>query len=451
MPTLVLDLPGLSQRLLDRLPTERRPAWLQALIERGASVIEPVLPAVTMPAQATYTTGVLPEAHGVVANGVAGFRCPDVREHLDLDSFADHRRNVSFWEQSNNLLQTPRVWSTPGQSAAPARVALLFFQSSISAADIVVTPKPEHGPDGSTLSACWTSPPELAAQLDDQLGTFPLHRYWGPATGIEGSKWIVAAAQHVWQHHRPDVQLTYIPHLDYDNQKLGPSDPRNVEALAEVLEVMTPLVEQATADGARIVLLSEYGMTDVHRTLAPNVLLREAGLLVVDDRGEIDYANSAAFALCDHQVAHVYCIDSASCADVANRLAGRAEVASIHFGPQRVAVGLDTPRAGDAIAFARTDSWFEYRWWSDGAEAPDYAWTIDIHRKPGYDPTEMFAAGPLGKGRMPRIKADQPELVKGSHGTRPNDPADWPVLLGCGDAGDVVLATEVFRHMRAGL
>ncbi len=441
MRTLVLDLPGLSRRLLDRLEPGRRPAWLAALIERGSAVVEPVLPAVTMPVQATYTTGVLPERHGVIANGFAGFRNPDVLQHLDLDSFAAYRRNVSFWEQSNHLLQAARVWPLPDErrrNPDQPSVALLFFQSSIGAADVVVTPKPVHAADGSTISACWTSPPELAAALDERLGRFPLHRYWGPGAGIEGSAWIAAAAQHVWQSHRPALQLTYIPHLDYDNQRLGPSDPRNVDALAEVLEVLSPLVEQAVRDGGRVVLVSEYGMTDVERSLAPNQLLVNSGLLALDDTGEIDYAHCDAFALCDHQVAHVYCRDEAAQDRVVTLLAEHSEVASMHAGPQRQAIGLHTPRAGNVVALAATDAWFEYRWWSDGAAAPDYAWTIDIHRKPGYDPLEMFAAGP---GRA--IRADEPERVNGSHGTRPNDPADWPVLLGDEDSASVVAATDI--------
>lgn len=435
MRTLVLDLPGLSWRLLQRLGEAERPRWLNELTERGVSVIDPVLPAVTMPVQATYTTGVLPERHGVVANGLAGLGDPDVLGHLDLDSFAEYRRNVSFWEQSNHLLTAPRLWQTP---EADGTVAMLFFQSSIGAADVVVTPKPVHGADGSTISACWTNPPQLAGELDAGLGRFPLHHYWGPRAGLDGSRWIVDAARHVWRHHPTDLQLTYIPHLDYDNQRLGPSDARNVEALKQTLHAVGPLVEPARHDQARIVLLSEYGMTEVRRPVAPNVLLREAGLLAVDSRGEIDYRRSDAWAMCDHQVAHVYGADEVAQQRAVTILAERSEVASIHVGAQRAAIGLNTPRAGHLVALARPDAWFEYRWWSDWSEAPDYAWTIDIHRKPGYDPTEMFM-----DRQTRRIQADQPQLVRGSHGARPDDPADWPVLLGVASAPDEVPATDV--------
>ncbi len=438
MPTVVLDLPGLSARLLDRLPEGRRPAWLNRVIERGRAVIEPVLPAVTMPAQATYTTGVLPQQHGVIANGLAAYRDPSIHPHLDLASYPEYRANISFWEQSNDLLRAPRAWAFSDAAPPRSKTSLLFFQSAICAADVVVTPKPTHTPDGKTIPDCWTNPPELNKRLQAELGMFPLHRYWGPMANLESSAWIARCAQFVWAEHAPDLMLTYVPHLDYNLQRLGPSHAGVVDDLAAVLEALSPLAERVAADGAQLVLLSEYGMTDVDRSLAPNVLLREAGLLQTNTNGEVDYACSAAFAMCDHQVAHVYLSDSAHVDRVAALLRERDEVASLNVGRGRADVGLDTDRAGDIVVFAKENAWFEYRWWNDWAAAPDYAFMVDIHRKPGYDPTELFA-DPATR----RTRADQPQLVKGSHGTKPADPADWPVLLGVGSTGPTVPATEV--------
>jgi len=422
--TLVLDLPGLSQRLLDALPAEQQPHWLTRLVERGATGIEPVLPAVTMVAQATYTTGVLPADHGIVANGVAAFADPSIEPHLDLgDDSAAFRRTVSFWEQSNDLLQAPRVWT-----GRPARVAMLCFQSSIGAADIVVTPKPRHTDDGRTIPDCWTKPAELNARLTEQLGVFPLRHYWGPLANIESSRWIARCAEIVWREHQPDLQLTYIPHLDYDAQRKGPMHSDTIRSLQEVLDVLTPLVESAQRDGGRVILLSEYGLTPVNRSVAPNAALQRAGLLPLAasrngrNHPELDFDQAIAFAMCDHQVAHVYSRDIPATLEVIGELPG---VASVHVGDHREAIGLNTDRAGDIILFAEPDAWFEYRWWDDFADAPPWAWTVDIHRKPGYDPTEMF----IDRQRR-RIRAEQPERIKGSHGARPTDSADWPVLIG---------------------
>jgi len=450
--TLILDLPGLSQRLLDALPSDHRPVWVHRLIERGAGAIEPVLPAVTMVAQATYTTGKLPQDHGIIANGVAAWREPAMHANLDLnDDSAAFRRTISFWEQSNDLLRTPRTWQAADRKTQDAKVALLFFQSSIDAADIVVTPKPRHTEDGRTIPDCWTQPADLNAKLTEQLGVFPLQHYWGPLANIESSKWIARCAEIVWREHAPDLQLTYIPHLDYDAQRKGPTHPDTVASLREVLEVLTPLVETAERDGGRIILLSEYGLTDVTRSITPNVALHRAGLLPLADRSrahsrgaasqnrmatpDIDFHEAAAFALCDHQIAHVYTRDVNAALDAVAELPG---VGSVHVGSDRAAVGLNTDRAGDIVLFAESDAWFEYRWWDDFADAPPWAWSVDIHRKPGYDPTEMFVDMP-----NKRIRADQPELVKGSHGARPKDQADWPVLLGTQHDSPIIKSTDI--------
>ncbi len=434
MRTCIIDIPGLSTRLLESLSDLATPPWFDALQDTGCSVIEPVLPAVTMAVQATYTTGATPQNHGMVANGLPAFRLPAIHHDLDLSNYPDYRANISFWEQSTNLLTAPRVWKTDGRSAA-----LLFVQSSMGgAADVVVTPKPAHLPDGRTISQCWTSPGDLYQRLEKQLGPFPLHHYWGPLAGIRSSEWIIAASRLVWEWHPTDIHWVYVPQMDYDLQRLGPDDPRCAQSLLHLLGQLTPLVEKVNADGGRMIVLSEYGMTPVVRYGAPNMLLRKAGLLELNRAGEVDYGRSAAFAMCDHQVAHFYCRDEVA-AEQVELMLGEMEAVAVHYrGADRAEVGLNTRRAGDIVAFSHEDAWFEYRWWDDWAKAPEYAWTVDIHRKPGYDPTELFA-----DPKTRRIHADKPELVKGSHGTKPADEKDWPVMLGVADSPEQIKATAV--------
>lgn len=434
MRTCVFDLPGLSARLLDSLPTGAAPAWLNALRESNQAVIRPVLPAVTMTVQATYTTGVDAAGHGMIANGLPAYRLPELRDNLDLSNYEDYRANVSFWEQSDKLLTADRAWR-----ANERKTAMLFVQSSMGGAcDVVVTPKPEHTPDGKTISTCWASPEGLNERLVEELGMFPLHHYWGPMAGLPSTQWIAQCAERVWDWHPVDLQWVYVPQLDYDLQKLGPGAPECVESLAKVFEVLTPLVEKVQADGGRVVVLSEYGMTAVNRAAAPNALFAKAGLLQTNEKGEVDYEASDVFALCDHQVAHIYCKDEAATDRAAEILEGVEEVAGVYRGAGRAEVGLDCDRAGDLVIFSHEDAWFEYRWWEDFAAAPDFIWTVDIHRKPGYDPLEMFANRETRK-----ILADQPQMIKGSHGARPADPKDWPILLGIADASAVVEATDI--------
>ncbi|MDH3584894.1 MAG: alkaline phosphatase family protein, partial [Phycisphaerae bacterium] len=398
------------------------------------TAIRPQLPAVTMPVQATFTTGVDPSDHGIIANGLPTWRLPEVRSALDLASYVPYRSKVSFWEQSNQLLTAPRVWTKDGR-----KVALLFVQSSMQgAADIVVTPKPEHTADGRMIPKCWTDPPDLHKRLTAELGPFPLQNYWGPAAGMDSSAWIIKAAIRVWQWEMADLQFVYVPQLDYDLQRLGPDDPAVIESIYQVLDLLTPMFQAAKEGGARVLILSEYGMTAVDRSVAPNAHLRAAGLLEVNAAGEVDYDASAVFALCDHQVAHVYCRDAESIDEAESLLSALEEVHLVYRGAQRAEIGLDSPRSGDLVVFSHADAWFEYRWWDDWTQAPDYAWEVDIHRKPGYDPTELFW-DPQGK----RIHADRPQMVKGSHGAFPPDQADWPVLIGRPRAPDTCTAAEI--------
>ena len=107
--------------------------------------------------------------------------------------------------------------------------------------------------------------------------------------------------------------------------------------------------------------------------------------------------------------------------------------------------GMAHPRAGDLVAVAKEDAWFTYYYWLDDAKAPDFARCVDIHRKPGYDPVELFLDPALAfpklkiASRLLRKKLGfrmlmdviplDATLVKGSHGIRPANRKDWPVLI----------------------
>src|SRR5436190_12394750 len=234
----VIDLPGLSKQLLAHIPSESALGkWLKG--KPVANLIPPT-PAVTCTVQATITTGTNPEHHGIIANGLPMFRNSSDADLTDPDNFAEYRREISFWEQSNQLLQTPRFWQTGG--APPIKTALLFFQNSMPgfsgnpkpAADIVLTPKPDHGPDGKLVSLCWSNPPDLVPKLFQQFGPFPLMNYWGPMANINSSQWIANAAAWIWKNESPQLQFTYIPHLDYDLQRFGPNSPQAIKAVHDV-------------------------------------------------------------------------------------------------------------------------------------------------------------------------------------------------------------------------
>ena len=428
-PTIVLLVVGLTPRHLG--PNTPR----LAAFARGGALrpLRTVTPAVTCTVQATFMTGGLPRDHGIVANGWM-FR--DLME-------------VWLWRQSNRLVAGEKVWEA-GRRRDPAfTTANLFWWYNIGAShDIGVTPRPIYKSDGRKLPDCYTQPLELREELTRELGPFPLFHFWGPATSIASSRWIADAALYVRRTRAPTLTLVYLPHLDYDLQRFGPDDPRIAKSLREVDVVAGDLIGDAQRDGARVIVLSEYGITPVSQPIHINRALREAGLLSVrvEDGGELlDIAQSRAFAVADHQIAHIYLQESQSVPEVKRIVASLPGVEQILDRAGQVSLGLDHARSGELIAIARADAWFTYYYWLDDRNAPDFARLVEIHRKPGYDPVELFLdpairfpklsvgrrllARRLGFSSLMDVIPLDASLVKGSHGRPTDDPADGPVFL----------------------
>jgi predicted AlkP superfamily pyrophosphatase or phosphodiesterase len=434
-PLVWVDVVGLTPRLLAHAPR------LLALAAKGCSKpIEGVVPAVTCAAQATALTGLPPEGHGVVGNGW----------------FHRNSGEVRFWLQSNALIHGETVYAAARRAArergVPFTAAKMFWWFNQGApVDLSVTPKPWYGSDGSKVFGIQSHPADLAPALERALGAFPFPSFWGPRAGLPSTDWIAAASAHVIRERKPTFTLVYLPHLDYDLQRFGPNAPGTAERVAEADRAAGAVIDAAHATGAEVVAFSEYGIAPVSRAVLPNRALREAGLLAVRDGpfGEtLDVFESRAFAVCDHQVAHVYARDEA------DRAAARRVLESVD-GVGAVAEPAGPPgayrhRAGDLVLHAAPDAWFAYPYWLDDRRAPDFARTVDIHRKPGYDPCELFvdpaiafprlrvarrlAQKALGfRYRMDVVPLD-PSLVRGSHGVPPADPSDGPVLVAEDDA-----------------
>ncbi|MHC5210043.1 MAG: alkaline phosphatase family protein [Planctomycetota bacterium] len=380
-------------------------------------------------------TGVRPEKHGIVGNG---WYFHDLSE-------------VLFWRQSHRLLQAETVWETVRASRPDLRVAKLFWWFNMySSADIAVTPRPEYPADGRKIPGIYTRPAALRDRLERRLGPFPLFRFWGPAADITASRWITEAALDVLEQDRPDLLLAYLPHLDYVLQTHGPDHPKAREHALQVDELAGRLVDAARAQDMAVLVVSEYGIGPVSRVVYPNRALREAGLLTAlwqASVGEtLDAGASRAFAVCDHQVAHVYVADGADLPRVERLLRELPGVARVLSGETRAAAGLDHRRAGDLVLEATPDAWFAYPYWLDDDRAPDFARTVDIHRKPGYDPAELLLDPAL---RTPRVRIARrllarrlgfrnlldvipldPSPIAGSHGHVPPDAGLWPLVLG---------------------
>jgi predicted AlkP superfamily pyrophosphatase or phosphodiesterase len=445
-PLILVNAVGLTRRLLDHAPRLK-----QLAASGGIRSLMEVVPAVTCTAQASMLTGALPREHGVVGNGWL------YRDTLE----------VRFWQQSNALIQAEPIYATLRrlgiERGRPFRTAQLFWWFNQGAAvEISVTPKPHYGADGNKTFSITGTPEGLCDELEGALGPFPFHTFWGPSAGLPCTQWIAQCATLIMNRQRPDLTLVYLPHLDYDAQRHGPSGCDMPGLVRELDDACEPILAAATAAGARVWVVSEYGHCDVKRPIMLNRSLREAGFLVVRPGpfGEmLDTVGSRAFAVCDHQLAHVYLgsADGDTCQRVKTLLAELPGVSRVLSGPERDEISLDHPRAGEIVVLAQEDAWFAYPYWLDDRQAPDFARTVDIHRKPGYDPCELFfdrskfwprgrallrlAQKKLGFRTLFDVVPLDPTLVRGSHGLPARRPDDRPILIGTGpsppDAGSI--------------
>ena len=412
----------------------------------GGEIAEltPGFPCVTCPVQAAMTTGRRSVDHGVVANGL----------------FWRDQGRVEMWTAPNDCIERPQIWDLLSHAPGGLTSAVWFpMHSKGCEADYVCTPAPIHNPDGSESLWCYTRPTSYYGDLRDALGHFPLQHYWGPMTDVKASAWIADSAVLAARRWRPDLFMIYLPHLDYAAQRNGPDAPEAMKAVAELDEVLGRLgagMGEAYGDKPLWLAAGEYAITEVRHVFYPNRILRDAGLLKIDvrDGGEyLDPAGSKAFAMVDHQFSHVFVQGGAEEAvKVADLLRGRQGVAEVLVGDQRTRYGLEHPRCGEVVVVSSPESWQAYYGWLDDAAAPSFARTVDIHRKPGYDPVELFF------DRATRSIPLDASLVRGSHGAPALDAsqrtvivASEPCRLPPGGAADTDVFAAVLRHFGLGL
>ncbi len=428
--TVVLDVVGLTPSMIGRGGTAPNLARFGA--DAAMARIDAAFPAVTCTAQANYLTGRHPSQHGIVGNGW----------------YSRDECEIKFWKQSNGLVQGPKVWDR-ARAIDPAFTCanVFWWYNMYSSVDYSVTPRPMYPADGRKLPDVYTTPPDLRGELQSQLGQFPLFDFWGPKASIASTRWIAESAKHVERRFSPTLTLVYLPHLDYNLQRVGPSDPAAAADVSAVDAVCGDLISFYEGRGAQVIVLSEYGLSDVSRPVHLNRALREHGFIAVREElglELLDAGASPAFAVADHQVAHVYVNDSSKLRAVRDILEKITGVDRVLDAEGKAALHIDHERTGDLVAIAEPGAWFTYYYWLDDARAPDFARTVDIHRKPGYDPVELFvdpaistpavtigwkvAKKKLGFRSLLDVISLDASLVKGSHG-RPGAGDDGPMVM----------------------
>ncbi|RVU00352.1 alkaline phosphatase family protein [Mucilaginibacter limnophilus] len=436
--TVVIDIVGLSKSVIG----EHTPFLQKYIAQNNITTIEPLLPAVTTSVQSAYVTGKWPADNGIVGNGWY--------DRIDSE--------VKFWKQSNKLVQGEKIWDKAKKEDPSFTSAMMFWWYNMySTTDFSVTPRPNYLADGRKMPDCYSYPAELRDELQAKLGTFPLFQFWGPGANIKSSKWIADASMFTDDKHDPTLTLIYLPHLDYCLQKFGPDTSKIGTELKEIDDLVKELVTYYEKKGAKIILLSEYGISPVNNPIHLNRLLRKEGLLGIRvERGLelLDAGASKAFAVADHQIAHIYINDPSVTEKVKTLLQNTKGVELVLDREAQKAYHIDHERAGDIVVMADKDSWFTYYFWLDDAVAPDYARVVDIHKKPGYDPVEMFMTSKARAGyKLLRKKAGlryvmdviplDATLIKGSHGRIGVDDQYKPVLITSGKIDKTIEAPDV--------
>jgi len=455
--TIVINVVGLTQSLIG----EHTPQIQRFAAKHSLARVVPAFPAVTCTAQSTYLTGTHPTGHGIVANGWYN------RELAE----------VQFWKQSNHIVGARKIWEDLREVDSSFTCAKLFWWYNMySTADYSITPRPMYPADGRKVFDIYSWPFSIRKEIKKDLGEFPFPTFWGPAAGVKtpqgdrdaASRWIADSAMWIERRYQPTLNLVYLPHLDYNLQRIGPNDPAVKQDLREIDAIVGDLISFFEQRGVQVILLSEYGITPVDTPVHLNRIFREKGWITIKEElglELLDCGASKAFAVADHQVAHVYLNDPSIEKDVRNVLESQPAVASVLGSAEKAQWGIDHPRAGDLIAVSKESAWFTYYYWLDDSVAPDFARCVDIHRKPGYDPVELFLDPKLSAVKLRiawrllkkklgfRMLMDviplDASLVKGSHGCRPQNENDWPVLIGANLGTDKFEATDVYGKIRA--
>lgn len=389
--------------------------------------MKPVFPSVTCTVQSSILTGKYPSEHGIISNGMF--------DRVNLQT--------SFWEQSTNLVQSEKIWDNIKHKNQSVKTALLFWQNSMySNNDFVISPRPIHLENGQMDMWCYSKPVNYYESISQKIGEFNLMNYWGPFASFNSSDWITKSVEYTIENYRPELLFAYFPQIDYSAQKFGKSSSQVTDDLQKIDESVGKIINAVKRAGiydeTEFLLISEYGFNDVSEAIPINRILREKGLLrirTIKGKEYIDFEYSHAFAMVDHQIAHIYLNSEGkdSKQQIKNMLQDISGIETVCDDEEKRNLHIDHERSGDLIVIAQKEKWFSYYWWfeentttttsfsnnssstdskveEEMNKAPTFTKTVDIHRKPGYDPLDLFY------DPQKKSISTNTSLIKGSHG-----------------------------------
>jgi len=423
MKLLVIQVAALGYKLWE----EHKSASFWTELE-GKS-IETVFPALTCPVQASFRTASTPGEHGMISNGI----------------WDRSLSKALFWEQSSGLFEGKRIWDAIRSD--DFKIGQVCWQQSLGKdSDLVLSPAPIHKHHGGMIQDFYARPAGLYNELCAELKSkFNLMNYWGPMTSLKSTRWIADATVNIIndKEKAPELLLTYLPHLDYDLQRFGPSDKkRAAKIFAETESMIEQLYNAAVENGYEVAVFGDYAITDAKDVVYPNKILRDADLFQIREVKDMwypDLYSSDAFAMVDHQVAHIYIEDDSKIGQVRSLFENMKGVRRVMDHSE-----MDHLRSGELILEAEDGFWFAYQWWDNAKNAPDYATHVDIHNKPGFDPCELFMS------LWPPMSITQDNSkIGGTHGIA--DPEIAPIYWGTTFSDSqyvntILEAAELVRH-----
>lgn len=403
---LVIDIVGLSKKQLEKI----KPPNILKIIQGGYSPFKTSFPAVTCSVQASIFSGKPPSEHGIISNGYYDFI----------------NKQVLFWEQSDLLVESKRIWDILKKSDSNFTTSLHFLQNSLfTNSDYILTPKPIHL-ENKMINWCYSIPPNFYEKIVQQNGEFDLSSYWGPFSSIRSSEWIINSVIYTIKNHNPNLLIVYLPHLDYAAQKFGPDSlefSQSVHELDLLLGNLLDFLEKNFLNQYQFLLFSEYAFNSVNNSISPNIILRDNDLLevrTINGKEYLDFQLSKAFAMVDHQIAHIYVKPENE--HLVKKAFENYSKIKILSDTEKINLQLNHKKSGNLILESSNDSWFNYYWWYDVQKAPEFTFTVDIHRKPGYDPLELFV------DPQTRTISQNLSLIKGSHGLVSNEPENQSII-----------------------
>ncbi|MCC7010231.1 MAG: alkaline phosphatase family protein [Acidobacteria bacterium] len=308
-PALALDDPT------NAVPTLRKLAARGAIAKR----LRPIDPTVTWPNHTAMVTGVHPDRHRVLYNGLL-VREPGMPPRTEP------------WRDKADMVKAPTVYDVA--HAAGLTTAQVDWVALWNAPTITWEFR-ERPSLNESIPREMVQAGALTADDVAQFGTRSI--VWRDEIWTQ-------AAEHILRTHRPNLLLFHLLTLDSTHHRYGPGTLAAQAAMAhlddQVARIVKAVDESGLSERTTFIIASDHGFKRVKRQVRPNAALAQAGLIGAAD-GKITRAD--AYVVPEGGTAFGFVTRPDPAGDVLRKV--RAALAGIE-GIERVVEPADYPRYG---------------------------------------------------------------------------------------------------------